>query len=229
MSITLGNIIDDIREIASSGSNPNEFKISDEQIAYWVHQVRATLIGQSLAKKDDINDTWLQTISCLELEDVDAAECCLAESDCYILRTIKKLPQTIDTWKNNWIVSVTTADGEPISKSSRFANRYQKYSKYTGKDRYYYLKDDYIYVINDNMLKYVNVTALFQDPSELSNYVACDDEACFSYDSTYPVSANMASQITDIIIKTKVTAFMAFPSDNINDASNDIEQKPRTK
>jgi len=164
--ISLQNIIDDIRAIASSGSNPNEFRIPDEQIAFWVSQVRATLIGQSLAKKDDLNDTWLQTISCFELELADATECCLAPSDCYVLKTVNKLPATIDTWKANWIVSVTTADGVPISKSNRFSNRYQQYNKYTGTTRYYYLKNDYIYIVNDTLLTYINVTALFQDPME---------------------------------------------------------------
>lgn len=217
--ISLRNIIDDIRAIASSGSNPNEFKIPDEQIAYWVSQVRATLIGQSLAKKDDINDTWLQTISCFKLESADASECCLVSSDCYVLKTVLPLPTTLDTWKSNWIVSVTTMDGSPISKSNRFANKYQKHNKYTGKSMYYYLKDNYIYVVNNMVLTYINVTALFQDPMDLAEYASCDG-TCFTSDSDYPVSSNMASMITDIIIKTKVAPLMQFPADNKNDAQN---------
>lgn len=217
--ISLRNIIDDIRAIASSGSNPNEFKIPDEQIAYWVSQIRATLIGQSLAKKDDINDTWLQTISCFEMELADATECCLAPSDCYVLKSVLPLPTTLDTWKSNWIVSVTTVEGVPISKSNRFANRYQQYNKYTGTIRYYYLKDNYIYVVNDVMLTYINVTALFQDPMDLEAYTSCDG-TCFTSDSDYPVSSNMASMITDIVIKTKIAPLMQFPADNKNDAQN---------
>ena len=222
--ITLQQIIDDIRGIASSGSNPNEFKIPDEQIAYWVSQIRAMLISQSLNKKDDINDIWLQTISCLELELVDDSECCLAPSGCYVLKSIKKIPVTIDSWKSNWIVSVTTPGGESIPKQNIFSNKYQKYSKYTGNSRYYYLKDNYLYVINDDLLKYVNVIGLFQDPTELSEYVSCSNESCFTYDSQYPISANMTSQLTDIIIKTKVIPFMQFPADNTNDGQNDPSQ-----
>jgi hypothetical protein len=222
--ISLQNIIDDIRAIASSGSNPNEFKIPDEQIAYWVSQARATLIGQSLAKKDDLNDTWLQTITCMELELADEAECCLVSSDCYVLKTVRKIPSTIDTWRANWIVSVTIALGTPISKSNQFSNKYQKYNKYTGSSRWYYLKNDYIYIVNDTLLELINVVGLFQDPMELEDFTACDG-TCFTEDSAYPVSANMASIITDMIIKTKVMPLMQFPQDSRNDGQNQSDDK----
>lgn len=225
MIISQQVITDDIRGIASSGSNPNEFRIPDEQIYWWIDEIRAVLISQSLAKKDDLNDTWLQTISCMEMEQADEAECCLAETGCYVLKTVKKIPATIDTWKANWIVSVTTAAGEPISKSNRFANKYQKYSKYTGSTRYYYLKNDYLYIVNDQLLESINVTALFQSPSDLANYVTCEDEACFTPESPYPISANMSSQLVDIIIKTKVIPYMQFPGDYENDASSQIDKK----
>lgn len=224
--ITLKEITDDIRAIASSGSNPDNFKIPDEQIFYWINQARAMLINQSLAKKDDLNDTWLQQINCMALEPADESECCLAPSGCYVLKTVKKVPSTIDTWKPNWIVSVTTAFGDQIPKSNQFSNRYQKYNKYTGNKKYYYLKNDYIYVVNNEDLSIINVQALFEDPMELANFPTCEGGVCFSTDSAYPVSANMSSQITDIIIKTKVMPFMQFPSDNINDGNNDSQTQP---
>jgi len=225
--ITLQEITDDIRAIASSGSNPDDFKIPDEQIMFWVNQVRATLIGQSLAKKDDINDIWLQQISCMALELADESECCLAPSGCFVLKTIRQVPNTIDTWKNNWVVSVTTALGDSISKSNQFSNKYQKYNKYTGDSKYYYLKNNYIYVVNDVVLEMINVQALFEDPLELSQFPTCSGGVCFSVESPYPISANMASMITDIVIKTKVQPFMSFPSDNANDSSNDTVSGPR--
>jgi len=95
--VTLNQIVDDIRAIASSGSNPDNFKIPNEQIQYWIKQTRAMLIGQSLAKKDDLNDTWLQQINCMELETADESECCLAPSNCYVLKTVEQIPATIAT------------------------------------------------------------------------------------------------------------------------------------
>jgi len=226
--VTLNQIVDDIRAIASSGSNPDNFKIPNEQIQYWIKQTRAMLIGQSLAKKDDLNDTWLQQINCMELETADESECCLAPSNCYVLKTVEQIPATIDTWRANWLVSVTSATGEQIPKSNQFSNRYQKYNKYTGTKKYYYLKNNYIYIVNDIMLEYINVQGLFEDPAELSTFLSCENETCFDADSTaYPISINMSSQIVDIILKTKVNPFLTYPSDNDNDGNNDTISEPK--
>ncbi|TXG80648.1 MAG: hypothetical protein E6R13_07760 [Spirochaetes bacterium] len=225
MAITANHLISDIRGIASSGGNPNEFKITDRQILYWVEQTRSLLISQSLAKKDDINDSWIQYIDCVELEQVDASTCCLVDTDCYVLRSKERIPSTIDTWKDNWIVSVTTIDGNMIPKSNPFKSKYQKYNKYTHSDRGWYLKDDYLYVINDQLLTYVSVAGLFEFPSDLANFTSCEGMACWSYDSNYPISMSLATQVTDIVIKTKVNPFMNFPMDNSNNANNATPQQ----
>jgi len=225
MAITAQHLIADIRGIASSGGNPNEFKITDRQILYWVEQTRSLLISQSLAKKDDINDSWIQYIDCVELEQVDASTCCLVDTDCYVLRSKERIPSTIDTWKDNWIVSVTTIDGNMIPKSNPFKSKYQKYNKYTHSDRGWYLKDDYLYVINDQLLTYVSVAGLFEFPSDLANFTSCEGTACWSYDSNYPISMSLATQVTDIVIKTKVNPFMNFPMDNSNNANNATPQQ----
>ena len=225
MAITAAHLIYDVVEMASSGGNPNEFKISNEQILYWVEEIRAQLIAQSLAKRDDVNDSWVQYINCVELEQVSAAECCLVESDCYILRSKKRMPATIDTWKDNWIISVTTMDGTSIPKSNPIKQRYQKYNKYTGSKRSWFIKDDYLYVLNDQVLTYVTVAGLFETPSDLAEFISCEGEACWTLDSHYPISLNMAGQITDIIMKTKVNPFMNYPMDNKNDANGGTPQQ----
>jgi len=224
MSITASHLISDIREIASSGGNPNEFKITDDQILFWVEEVRSQLISQSLAKKDDINDSWIQYLPCIELELVDNSTCCEVSSDCKILKSKKKIPATIDTWKDNWIVSVTTPLGEIISKSNPFRSKYQNYSKFGKLKKSWYLKDDYLYIINDDFLELVEIAALFERPSELENYTSCSGSKCFDRDSEYPISLTLATQITDIIIKTKVAPFMTFFQDNTNDANGETPQ-----
>jgi hypothetical protein len=208
MEISANYLIYDILEIASSGGNPNEFKISNEQILYWIEQTRAILIGQSLNKRDDINDTWVQYINCLEMEPVDASLCCLAPSDCKVTRSVQKLPSTIDTWRDNWIISVSGMDGNSIPKSNPIKQKYQKYNKYTKNDPSWCVIDDYLYIINDVFLEKLRVGLLAEFPSDLARFVDCTGEACFSLDSNYPISISMASQITDIIVKTKVQPFI---------------------
>jgi hypothetical protein len=66
MSLTTAKLVSDIRNIASSGSNPVEFKIEDSQILFWCNEVRSTLISQAIQKKQDLTDLWIQSITCLQ-------------------------------------------------------------------------------------------------------------------------------------------------------------------
>lgn len=222
-------IISDIRNIATSGSNPIEFKIEDSQILFWINEVRSTLISQAISKKQDISDTWIQVITCLELEQVDASECCNVQTGCYVLRTTVKLPDTIETWMDNTILKVTKPDGTIISKSNQFRSLYTSYNKFVGNKPYWYLKDGYIYVINEQLLETINVWGIFENPSELANFVSCNGDTCFSYDSEYPCSLKMAQQITDIVLKTRVYPFLQLPADNTNDAVNMPDKPVNTK
>lgn len=223
MALTLNHIISDIRNIASSGSNPIEFRIEDEQIAFWVNQTRAMLISQAIQKLQDISDTWVQVISCLEMEQVDDVDCCRVSSTCKIYRSIQQLPESIETFGDNFIIRVTLPSGEIISKSNVFKSNYSKYNKYTSNKPEWFIKNGYLYIIHADILQYVTVYLIAEDPSELSSFTSCDDLPCFTNDTDYPCSLKMASMITDIVLKTKVYPFLQLPTDNKNDASNSPE------
>jgi hypothetical protein len=218
MELTQRAIVADIRNIASSGSNPIEFRISDEQIALWVDEVRAMLIEQYLDKREEISDTWYQTITCLQLEQVDAAEGCCAESDCHVLRTVKKVPLALDANRNS--AFVTTPLGDIIPRINRFKAKYQKYSAFTKSQRGWYWKDDRIYVINDQVLTHINYTDIFISPVGLSDYVGCDSEECYTQDSPYPVGGTLAKRIVDVVLADRVYKFLAIAQDNKNDAND---------
>jgi len=223
--ITANHLIFDLITIASSGGLPTEFKITEEQVLYWIEETRSNLIAQSLAKGDDINDSFIQYINCVELEQADASECCLAPSGCYVLKSVLQIPPTIDTWEDNMIISVTTMDGTSVSKSNPLKYKYQKYNKYTSKSRSWYIKNDYLYIINDQNLEYVNIAGIFESPSDLAAFIACDGDACWTRDTKYPITLGIATQITDIILKTKVNPFMTYPQDNSNNANGATPQQ----
>ena len=228
MSLTTAKLVSDIRNIASSGSNPVEFKIEDSQILFWCNEVRSTLISQAIQKKQDLTDLWIQGITCLQLEQVDISECCEITTDCYILKTVQPIPSTIETYSDNNIVRVTKPTGEIITKSNVFEAVYNKYNKYTGNKSNWYLKNNYLYITNDQLLETVNVYAIFEDPSDLSSYINCSNNACFGWNSTYPCSLKMANDITNIVLKTKVFPFLQLPADNKNDGAN-INEQPNIK
>lgn len=225
--ITLSHLVSDIRQIASSGSEPIDFRITDEQIIYWINQVRATLITQELDKRQPIMDEWIQTINCVELEQVDKSECPCETIDCIILKSKLPIPSTIDTSDPNCILSVHGMDQTQIHKGNRFRAKYKKYNKYTSKNKSWYLKDSYLYIINDLLLEKVAISGIFEDPSELSVF-NCKDEICFDKEtSDYPISNKLSSVITDIVVKTKVLPFLQLPQDTSNNAYNESQPVPR--
>lgn len=221
--ITLNKIISDIRNIASSGPTPDDFRITDRQIELWVHEYRSTFISQSIDKLKSISDTWIQTLKCVELQQVDKAECCDIDIDCFVLKSVQQLPDTIENKDSNLILSVTGLDDTTITPTNRFKYSYKKYSRYTGKNKGWFLKDNYLYIMNDTLLERVNVIGIFEDPSEVGKFKNCSGEPCWTIDSQYPVSMKMAKDITNTVVVEKVRPFMIFPQDSKNDSANETQ------
>lgn len=229
--MTANHIISDIKNIATSGSNPIDFRISDRQIAFWIDEFRATLISQAIKNRQDITDIWVQPISCLTLISVDKSECCEIETDCTILRTELQIPNTVEFNGDNLILRIHSPNGDVIPKTNIYSSRYNKYNKYTKNINKWYSKNGYIYIINEeeSLLDYITVYGIWDRPSELMDFTACDGSTCYSFNSNYPCSMKMAEQITDIVLKKKVYPFIQLPQDNTNNANNTPDTQTNTK
>ncbi len=215
--LSLRKIVADVRNIADSGENNYSFRISDEQFAFWIHEVRSMLISQAVTKRQDVSDIWVQDLSCMELELVDASDCCFITTDCYILKTKLQIPSTVETSSDNFILRVTNPMGNIISKSNPFEVKYNRFNKYTGTKHQWYLKDGYVYITSDLLLEYINIFAIFENPEELAGFSSCGSSPCFGWDSKYPCSLKMSNDITNIIMQTKVMPFLQMPHDTSND------------
>ena len=222
--VTLNKILSDIRDLATGGSNSTDFRIEDSQLKYWIHQTRSMLITQAINKRQDISDTWLQPITCVDLVEVDRSECCEIETECKILRTVRQIPDTIETNGDNFIVRVETNDGTIISKTTPFSNKYDRYSKYTSNKTRWYLKNNYIYIINNSDLNDINLWGIFDNPEDLISFTNCGGNTCFSINRDYPCSMKMAEQITDIVLRKKVFPFIQMPRDTTNNASDEFNE-----
>lgn len=229
MGITLNKILSDIRNIATSGANAINFRITDNQITYWIHQTRETLINQDIQKRKDLSDTWLQSLTCVDLVEVDKSECCEITTNCKILRTVRQLPDTIETNADNYIVRVESPNGDIISKTTPFESKYIGYSKYVTEKSRWYLKNNYLYIINEDYLDKVNIWGIFSNPEDLISFASCDGTSCFSINGPYPCSGKMASVITDIILKTKIYPFLQTPRDTSNDSNDNFDSSMNIK
>lgn len=218
---SLNEIVSDIRNIASSGKENYSMRIEDENIQFWVNEARSKFIAEAINKRENITDVWIQAIHCLEMELVDKSECCFITTNCFILRSKLKLPPTIEYYNDNGIIKVVTGDGKIITKSNNFEATYNQYNKYTGNKSNWYLQNGYLYITNEELIDYVSVYAIFEDPMDLVDFINCEDAPCFSIEDPYPCSLKMANDITNYVIRAKVLPFYSTIPDKSNDANSD--------
>jgi hypothetical protein len=218
--MTKKEIIYQILMTSESGLISNDNTLSYELVSEWVDEFRALLIGQELSKNASfLNDTYMQNI-CVDLTQVDSSLClCDVQSGCYILKSTQKIPSTIDSYLPNNINSVVTPLGKTISETNIVKQRYNKYNKYTNNASQWYLQDNYLYIINEDLLETVNITGIFENPEDVSKFT-CAGKPCFTDDSEYPVSSAMVTMIMDIIIEKRVKPFYQSFSDISNDANS---------
>ncbi len=213
-----------ILEFASSGSLPDDLNVTYELGRQWLEEYRSILIGQTLNKKDQVNDSIVQYIPCVDLEQVDAGTCCEEPIGCVVLKSIQRIPSTIDTYIDNWLISVLTPGGISISKSNPIKQRYQKFNKYTKNNRIWWIEDDFLFIKNDVFLDKVSVSLIAEYPSDVARFT-CSGKPCFNENSDYPISTTMGSQVINMIIKEKLMPFMQFSADNSNNANSETPKQ----
>jgi hypothetical protein len=229
MGLTTRHLVRDIINIATSGSNPNDFRITDSQVLFWCNEIRSMLISQAISKRQDISDVWVQPITCMDVALVDKSECCEIVTDCYMMRTNAKLPQTIETIGDNSIIRVEKPNGDIISKSNPFESKYASYNKYTGEKSRWFVKNGYVYISNEDIIPSINVWGIFENPADLMAFTSCNGSTCFTMNDPYPCSMKMANEITNIVIKTKVYPFIQMPQDTTNNANDQPNTPPNPK
>jgi len=207
--MTLNELVYNIRSLRYGGVEPDDYQLSDRQVAFWIRNIRALLIKQDLDKNRMIPEQIVQDLGCLSLECVDSAECCQLlgiESGEYIKRT-EVLPVPLnfhfatDT-ATSLFTYVGTVYGESIEFTSEAIVKRAKHKKYTGLKRRAFYKNGRIYITNANLMDIVRVRGIFENPEDVAKFNTCDGESCFTYDSPYPLTEYHASMLNDLIIKT---------------------------
>ena len=98
----LKEIVYDIKNIIRGGVQSDDDIISNRQIEFQVHSLRAQFIRQDINKRRSISDNIKQIISCLEVESVHGSTCGLS-NDIMIVRSKEKIPSSIETAHQNLI------------------------------------------------------------------------------------------------------------------------------
>jgi len=220
---TFNEIIFDVMEVIRGHQISDDTEISEEQVIYQIDNQRALWLKREYDKPGQNIDTQITSdLGCLELIEVDAAECCTVELGCTVLRTSRKLPNFIKFTEGLGITRVG-----PIHKL-KLPFTYTDYDKaiYTASAENKYSKgvlafllNGYVYTImtDPNMvhLTHINVRGVVASPADLIDY-KCDNEGttCFSFDDEYPINRHMLPYIKEQVLSQ--LGIMS-PKDSAND------------
>ena len=102
---TIKELVYDIKNIVRGGMQSDDEIISDRQVEFQINTLRAQYIRQDLNKRRSISENIKQVIHCLDLERVSSNTCGLP-SDVKVLRSIKQIPNAIETSHQDLITHV---------------------------------------------------------------------------------------------------------------------------
>jgi hypothetical protein len=196
---------------------------------------RSLWLRNEYDKNRSIDPYVLQNINCAELELVNPIDCCIDVPDaCKVLRTKKRIPNTIEFFYTKGIVTIGSAD---IMKPRILLIDYSRvpyvgHGRTTGKTVYAFLYDQYIYLISRDLsytfMKYITIRGIFEDPTSLSDFTNCTNgQACWSPNDPYPLNQWMWEYMKPYIVQ-QLMQKGANQYDDANDADDQKADRPTT-
>lgn len=200
--------------------------IDIRQIKSDIHNVRAKLIRQQLSKGRDVSNSIIQDLGCVEVEHVDAAECCDLQLDCNVIRMVNTLPSIMENYEGALITRVGPVNRMDVGFN--FVSYQQAVFSGNGKFNshliYAFLLNNRIYLKSkSDLVKYIefiNVRGVFSNPEEAKAFNSCSTgEPCFSDDHQYPVESWMIDMILTEVTNKYITQ-IKLPEDTSNNSNN---------
>jgi hypothetical protein len=211
----------------------DDTEIDLRQVKFWINNQRALWVRNELNKKRSIDSDLVQTL-CVELECVDASDCCDVDLDVPILRSTKKIPDPIEMHSKQAIVRV----GPLNKKAQSFSHVEYERVPYVGNSRFNknlvfsFMHDGYLYIATNNSaygaLEAVSLRGVFEDPTEAAEFKDCSGsgDPCYTDDSNYPIKAWMIPAMKEAILKSNLmiqAQAEVQAADTSNDANSNVE------
>lgn len=207
--MTATEIIYAIREKLKAYTDDSRY--TDSYLYYLINLKRSLFIRREYNQLQRTIDTEVLQSICMELEEVADSvcpECYTGCSECTIMRTKLVLPKTIELHNRNTITKIGTvgAYDRPYNFVTMDRMPYVGHSKYENNFVFGALyPDGHLYFKSNSStlrsIEYISVTALFENPDDVSAF-ECNGSVCYnSVDYRFPIKAWM----TDIIINEIVS------------------------
>ncbi len=128
---------------------------------------------------------------------------------CVVLRSEKKIPRSIEIEKQKpyKISTIDKRNSFDFTTPEQF--EFIRYNKHTSRELRYFYINDYIYVVNSQVLKWINIRAQFENPELLQQFTNCVN--CEVYNTEIP--NELAPLIIRAIIETEFDILQPEESD----------------
>lgn len=193
---------------------------------------RVKWLAQENNKNRAIDPALIQVLPCVELIDVDVAECCSVITDCYVKRTKEKIPNFIQLHWDKLITQVTpvgVVGNLPFQPLTREMARWFGFSPFEKNAIGYFYLNDYLYFVTRNpdnvyftMLEKVRIEGVFENPIAVGDMLTCDDKPCWTFDSEFPIGVHMWSWIKEDILKLDLRLKLSSPEDTQGNNTDDV-------
>lgn len=229
----LEELIQRIQSLYSKGVQSDSSRLTPRHIYNKFITVRTKLISDKAKKKQKISEWNYQTLPCVEMIDVDVAECpCIPIKGCTVKRSKNPLPKLMTDYNGNLLDYVMTIDsGDRFDATNRVEMLYNKGNKYTSNKRKYIFENNHIYIYGPLLPNVVRIRGLFEDPVAASNYQGyCGNnstegniECADVFQTEFPIDGDLV----DVMIQFTVDELIAIFNQSAEDLSNDNHDTQR--
>lgn len=195
---------------------------------------RVSVLKSLLERGGQLSEEHFQILSCIELEEVDRVECpFVPASGCVWLKSVCDIPDFIT------LQSVSTHLGKYYSyvRWDKIKEKTNGRLKSAAKEKFYSFrmtKDKvYLYIYNDEFIKNITLTGIFEDPIEATAFCGDDQNAiCNPMDTSFHTSPYVMDNVTkaawELMLKSRAAAkAKLLNNDSPVDATTQVPQRPQ--
>ncbi|GIW57585.1 MAG: hypothetical protein KatS3mg083_530 [Candidatus Dojkabacteria bacterium] len=221
--MTVGEAIQRVQSLFSVGVESEDTRLRPRHIYSILKTARARVLREAIGRGYSLAEDSFQTIACMPLIEASPIECpCLPNLSCPVLRTEDKLPERIETRSFSGIRIVSSLDFKVIFSKIQYnmLPHVDKLSRFNRKKYYYYILNDYIYIVTDTGIRYIAVSGLFYDPYEAYR-IQCGNECVSPYDVEFEANAALIDNILRLAYDEVLRLMNVNREDRTADSSED--------
>jgi hypothetical protein len=190
-----------------TGYSSDELPWSNKYIIRKLQEIRASVLLSQLAAAKDISEFSLQTLGCVEFEEMDRSDCpCAPASGCYWLKSKEPIPRAIKITSVTGTVAGETNPRFTFIKWDRFQYIPIARSKSTKFGSFWTIRDSgdgaYICLYGNRNLKVGSITGLWEDPMLTAAFPRCGvvdlDALCNPLDVDFYTDAHTRDIVLDM-------------------------------